>query len=219
MRADLEIRLRRGRDGAVAALGSLARPPWWCRWDGATLWLVGSAATPVGDDDIGLSVDVGEGVRATVRSVAATVVYAASGDGTRSRLSVQVADGASLHWRTEPIIVTERARHRAVTTAAVAATGSLTIEETIIFGRHEEPAGSMNSSLELLIDTEVVSLTSWDSSLPGWTGPGGLGTARSLATTVLAGTALDTAAIPEPSATTAVLRPERGGVIITSLGS
>lgn len=217
MRANLDIRLRRGRDGTVAALGSMARPPWWCRWDGDTLWLVGSAATPLGEDDVGLSVDVGEGVDAKVRSVAATIVYAAAGAGTHSRLSLRVAPGASLHWCTEPVIVTERARHRATTCADVALDGAMTLEETVVFGRHREPAGTMASTTELRTDGELVSLTSWDSGLPGWNGPGGTAAARSMRTTVFAGTAVVDAAVPAPSATTAVLRPERGGLVVTSL--
>ena len=131
MRSELHIRLRRHVNGVVAASGSLAVPPYWCRWDGTTLWLVGSAATPVGDDDISLHLEVGEGVTATVRSVAATVVYAASGDGTRLHTHLRVGAGADLRWQPDPVIVTARARHRSSTTIEVDPEGSLLADELV----------------------------------------------------------------------------------------
>ena len=40
--------LRSGTLSTVdASAGALAVAPYWCRWDGDTLWLVGSAATSV----------------------------------------------------------------------------------------------------------------------------------------------------------------------------
>jgi urease accessory protein UreH len=105
--AELAIGLHRAGDGSVVARGALAVAPFWCRWDGATLWIVGSAATPVGEDDITIDLQVGEGVSATVRSVAASVVYAARGEGTRMTTRLHVAAGASLTWQPEPVIVTE----------------------------------------------------------------------------------------------------------------
>ena len=138
MRSELHIRLRRHANGVVAASGSLAVPPYWCRWDGTTLWLVGSAATPVGDDDSSLHLEVGEGVTATVRSVAATVVYAASGDGTRLHTHLRVGAGADLRWQPDPVIVTARARHRSSTTIEVDPEGSLLADELVVLGRSDE---------------------------------------------------------------------------------
>ena len=44
---ELTVRLRRGVGGTVRVDGNLCRAPVWFRWDGATLWLVGSGASPV----------------------------------------------------------------------------------------------------------------------------------------------------------------------------
>ena len=96
--------------GTVRVEGELCRAPVWFRWDGATLWLVGSGASPVGDDHIRVRVEVGTGVTVVVRSVAATIVYAGRGAGTRWDTEIHVADGACLDWRLEPVILTEHAR-------------------------------------------------------------------------------------------------------------
>ena len=224
MRSELHIRLRRHANGVVAASGSLAVPPYWCRWDGTTLWLVGSAATPVGDDDISLHLEVGEGVTATVRSVAATVVYAASGDGTRLHTHLRVGAGADLRWQPDPVIVTARARHRSSTTIEVDPEGSLLADELVVLGRSDERAGRFRGSLELRLGGAPALHTSFDTAVPGWDGPGGTGGAKVVATRVLVDP-LDARPHPEAevaptvSARAVLLRPERGGAVITALAT
>lgn len=225
MRAELAIGLHLAGDGSVVARGSLAVAPYWCRWDGETLWLVGSAATPVGDDDISLDLHVGEGVRATVRSVAATIVYAARGEGTRMTTRLHVAAGASLAWKPEPVIVTGRARHRMAMIADVAGDGALVVDEVVILGRSEEEAGGYVSVTDLRRDGEPVCLTSFDTSTPGWSGPGGTAGAKVVGTRLVVDPADpadpvdvgDAGGVPPVDARTVVLRPEHGGTLVTTL--
>ena len=221
MRAELAIELRRARDGTVAAHGALALAPYWCRWDGATLWIVGSAATPVGDDDITFALDVGEGVTASVRSVAATVVYAARGEGTRITTRLRVAAGATLVWQPEPVIVTERARHRAVLEADVAADGTLCADEVVVFGRSDEGLGGYRSTMDLRRDGGPFSLTSFDSSLPGWTGPGGVDGAKVVGTRLTIGPlgTLPPADAATVDQRTVVVRPTEHCAIATTLAA
>ena len=145
--------------------GVLCSAPVWFRWDGATLWLVGSGASPVGEDHIRVRVDVGPGVAVAVRSVAATVVYAARGAGTRWDTDIHVADGARLDWRPEPVILTERARHEATTTVHAAAGADVTLDEVLVLGRAGEAAGALRSTLAVRVDDAPVLLTSIDTSL------------------------------------------------------
>ncbi len=154
--------------------GVLCRAPTWARWDGTTLWLVGSGASPVGEDHVRVHVDVGPGVVAAVRSVAATVVYAARGPGTRWDLDVVVADDAVLDWRPEPVILTERARHQATTTIRASADADVTLDEMLVLGRAREATGRLRSTLAVHVDDAPVLLTSVDTSLPGWSGPAGV---------------------------------------------
>lgn len=170
----VSVRLRRGAGGTVRVDGVLCSAPVWFRWDGATLWMVGSGASPVGEDHIRVRVDVGPDVAVAVRSVAATIVYAARGTGTRWNTKIYVADGASLDWRPEPVILTERACHEATTTVHAAAGADVRLEEVLVFGRAEEAVGTLRSTLAVRIDDAPVLLTSIDTSLPAWSGPAGV---------------------------------------------
>lgn len=154
--------------------GMLCSAPLWSRWDGDTLWLVGSGASPVGDDHIRVRVEVGPGVAVTVRSVAATVVYAARGPGTRWDTDIHVAEGALLSWRSEPVILTEHARHQVNTSVHAAAGADVTLDEVLVLGRAQETGGALRSTLAVRIDDAPVLLTSIDTSLPGWSGPAGI---------------------------------------------
>jgi urease accessory protein len=171
---EVSVRLRRGAGGQVRVDGVLCRAPVWFRWDGATLWLVGSGASPVGEDHIRVRVDVGPGVTVAVRSVAATVVYAARGAGTRWDTDIHVADGATLDWRPEPVILTERAHHQATTSVHAAAGADITVDEVLVLGRDREATGALRSTLAARIDDAPALLTSIDTTLPGWSGPAGV---------------------------------------------
>lgn len=209
MRASIDIRLRRQPDGTVVAHGCLASPPLWCRWDGATLWLVGSAASPVGDDRVELHLDVGPGVRAAVRSVAASIVYTGTGDGTSTHTSVRIGSGAQLDWRPEPVILTAGARHRSSTRVDAVADSVCSIDEVVAFGRAGERGGVLRSSVELAIDGRTTLLTAFDTSLPGWDGPGGVD-GRPITATRL-GVGLVTGDSTCASDLMQVLEPEHGG--------
>ena len=220
MKADARIALRRGPNGVVHASGSLAQPPFWCRWDGETLWLVSSAASPVGDDHITLTVEVGRGVAARVRTVAATVVYAGRGTGTTLQTRLTVAEGAALIWQPEPLIITNRALHQSSTSIDVSAGGSLLADEVIVFGRTDEAPGQLRTTLELRLDDETAALTSFDTGLPGWSGPGGTDGAKVMATRVVVEPQRGPASTDlSVDSTSVALSPERGGAIATALAS
>jgi urease accessory protein len=128
----------------------------------------------VGEDRVRVRVDVGPGVAAAVRSVAATVVYAARGAGTRWDTDIRVADGARLDWRPEPVILTGQARHEATTVVHAVPGAEVTIDEVLTLGRAGEPAGTLRSTLAVWRDDAPVLITSSDTSLPGWSGAGGV---------------------------------------------
>lgn len=171
---EVTVRLSRGEGGAVRVEGMLCTAPLWFRWDGATLWMVGSGASPVGDDHIRVRVDIGAGLTVAVRSVAATVVYAARGSGTRWDTAIHVAEGARLDWRPEPVILTEHARHEVTTSVQAAASAEVTLDEVLVLGRAGERGGTLRSTLAVQIDDAPVLLTSIDTSLPQWSGPAGV---------------------------------------------
>ncbi|WP_436794686.1 urease accessory protein UreD [Actinospongicola halichondriae] len=171
----VSIRLRRGTGGTVRVEGVLCSAPVWFRWDGSTLWLVGSGASPVGEDHIRVAVDVGPGVTIAMRSVAASVVYAARGIGTRWDTDIRVAAGARLDWRPEPVILTAHARHTTTTTVHAQRGAHVVVDEVVVLGRTGETTGAFRSTLDVRLDDAPVLLTSVDSAIPGWSGPAGAG--------------------------------------------
>jgi len=195
---EVSVRLRRGAGGTVRVDGVMCSAPVWFRWDGATLWLVGSGASPVGDDQIRVLVDIGPGVTAAVRSVAATVVYAARGSGTRWDTHIRVADGAVLDWRPEPLILTEHARHEVRTTVDAASGSEVTLDEVLVLGRVREATGALRSTLTVRVDDAPVLLTSIDTSTPGWSGPGGVHGATVVANRLRLGCSDTAGTVPAP---------------------
>jgi urease accessory protein len=204
----VSVRLRRGAGGTTRVDGVLCCAPVWFRWDGAVLWMVGSGASPVGEDHIRVRVEVGAGVTASVRSVAATVVYAARGAGTRWDTEIHVADGGRLDWRPEPVILTEHARHDVHTSVHVAAGADVTLDEVLVLGRSGEDAGALRSTLAASIDGAPVLLTSFDTAQPAWSGPAGTGGSRDVAHRLRLGG--DDPPAPSPSRGAARLEPAAG---------
>lgn len=159
----------------------LCHAPVWLRWDGETLWMVSSGASPIGEDHVRIRVWVDPGVTATLRSVAATVVYAANGGGTRWDTEIHVAEGAVLGWHPEPLILTQRALHSAITVVHAAAGSEVILDDIVVFGRANEPGGILRSTLAVSVDDDPVLLTSMDTSIPKWLGPGGTNGAKVIA--------------------------------------
>lgn len=205
----LSVRLQRGAGGTTRVDGVLCSAPVWSRWDGTTLWLVGSGASPVADDHIRVRVDVGPGVHVTVRSVAATVVYAGRGAGTRWDTEIHVADGAVLDWRPEPVILTERARHTANTRVHATGGAEVTLDEVLVFGRAGEAAGTLRSTIAVDVGDQPVLLTSIDTTRPGWSGPGGVNGAAVVANRLRLGDG-EPPAVAAPQRGAAVLHPAPG---------
>lgn len=209
----MSVRLQRAAGGAIRVEGVLRSAPVWFRWDGSTLWLVGSGASPVGEDHIRVRVEVGPGCTVAVRSVAATVVYAARGSGTRWDTEIHVAEGASLDWRPEPVILTKRACHQATTTVHAASGADVTLDEVLVLGRAGEATGALRSTLAVRVDDAPVLLTSIDTSLPGWSGPAGVNGAPVIANRLRLGDGLGQIEASAASAArprTALLRPAPG---------
>ena len=204
----VSVRLRRGAGGRVRVDGVMCSAPVWFRWDGDTLWMVGSGASPVGEDHVRVHVDVGPGVSVTMRSVAATVVYAARGGGTRWDTEIHAAEGARLHWQPEPVVLTGSARHEATTRVHAAAGAEVTLDEVVVLGRAGEVAGALRSTLDVQIDGVPVLLTSIDTSTPGWCGPAGVDGAAVIAHRLRLGG--DDSGAAGSSRTAALLEPAPG---------
>jgi urease accessory protein len=173
----------------------------------ASVHLVGTAAGPLGGDELCLTVTVGAGARLAVRSVAASVVLPGLDGWSPTRSPVEadhgtngatsyvemvgdVAAGGSLRWLTEPTILVAGCDHRTATRITLDAGASLVWREVVVLGRHSEPSGSLLQRLR--VDVDGRPLVSNDLAVgpawPGSQGPAGVGPdARAVATIVVVG--------------------------------
>jgi urease accessory protein len=152
------------------------------------VYVVGTSAAPVGDDQVSMNVEVEAGAALTIRSTAATVIW--SGQGTCHTTDVHVASGARLDWRPEPVVATAGCRHRHLVTVALEGTAQLRWREVLILGRHGETTGSVYSSLSVDLDGAPLlrhSLSVGPAAGPGWDGPAVLGSARAVGLQLVAG--------------------------------
>ncbi|MEV6625720.1 urease accessory protein UreD [Amycolatopsis sp. NPDC051106] len=113
----------------------------------AVVHLVNSATSPLGGDDLLLSVHVGPGASLRLSGVAATLALPGlHGEGSVSTVSLVVEEGGSVEYLPEPTVITARARHTAVFRASLAADAYLHTREVLVLGRAGERPGSLTTS-------------------------------------------------------------------------
>ncbi|MBW0116017.1 urease accessory protein UreD [Pseudonocardia abyssalis] len=110
-----------------------------------TVHLVGSAATPLGGDDVELDVVVEPGAHLVLTGVAAAVALAAPG-GSRFAVRLEIGGGASVRYLPEPTVVTRRADHLTVLDAVLGDGARLRCRDVLVAGRHGEAPGRYRGS-------------------------------------------------------------------------
>jgi urease accessory protein len=112
--------------------------------------LVGSAAGPLGGDELTLTVRVGPGACLTLAGIAATIALRGPhGEKSRTTVHIELGDGASVSYLPEPTVVTRRARHESVLTVALGVDAHLRTRETVVLGRAGEPGGELTTALHV----------------------------------------------------------------------
>ncbi len=133
-----------GRLPTIEAIGGLAG-----RRTGAdTVHLIGTAATPLGGDELDIVIRVGAGARLAVRSVAATI--ALPGRHTPksvARWHFEVGAGGELDVDPEPTVVAGGAEHVTTTTVRLAEGARLRLRERVRIGRTGEDHGYWSGDL------------------------------------------------------------------------
>ena len=117
----------------------------------AVVHLVSSATAPLGGDDLSLEVSVGPGAHLQLRGIAATLALPGH-HGERSHASIRfdIDVNASVEFLPEPTVVTSRASHSSSFTAQLADTARLRHREMLVLGRIGEPAGDLDSTVEVI---------------------------------------------------------------------
>ncbi|WP_107657802.1 urease accessory protein UreD [Nocardia suismassiliense] len=108
-----------------------------------TVHLIGTAATPLGGDELDITIVVGPGARLVVRSVAATIALpSAATPFSLAHWHFQVDSGGDLDFDPEPTIVAGGARHHTISSVLLAPDAKLRLRERVQIGRSGEDTGS-----------------------------------------------------------------------------
>lgn len=172
MKAEAELCVE--RRGQIRRM--VSAPPITFRRAPEAVYLVGTAAGPMGDDDLTVRVEVCDGGWLTVRSAAATVIYA--GGGSRQRFAVSVGRGGTLDWHPEPVIATAGCHHLQDVRISLAADARLDWTEEVVLGRHRETPGRIELHLRVDLDGRPLLRHQLAVGAPGWDGPAILGDQR-----------------------------------------
>jgi urease accessory protein len=214
-RASLEAVVDGGRTRCRTLRSS---PPLTLRQTPDAVYLVGSAAGPLGGDDLHVDVRIGDGAELTVRSAAATIALpGVTGEASHSGLHVEVGAGARLQWSTEPLLLVEGCDHRVHTRIHLGAGARVVFRELVVRGRHREASGSLAQRLDVECDGRPVLRTElrvgprW----PGADGPAGAGAARAIAQTLLVGTDPLGGVVERPGVRAALMTVEEGVALLS----
>ncbi|MEU4340892.1 urease accessory protein UreD [Nocardia sp. NPDC023852] len=119
--------------------------------------LIGTAATPLGGDQLDITIAVGPGAELVVRSVAATIALPSVATPLSiGRWHFEIGSGGTLDIDPEPMIVAGGARHHTVTTIRLASDARLRMRERIQIGRAGEDDGWWQG--ELIADLDATPL-------------------------------------------------------------
>ncbi len=147
-------------------------PPLTLRATPEAIYLVGTAAGPLGGDRLTLDIDVGDEATLEVRSAAASIALPGA-DPRPSRMIVRarVGEHATLRWLPEPSIAAAGCNHSISTRLALAPTARVLWREEIVLGRHDEEPGTWRTRLSADIGGQALLRHGLDIGPDGFDGP------------------------------------------------
>ena len=150
MRTELVIEASADRSPRIISSGGLSG-----RLTGPdTVHMIGTAATPLGGDEMHIRVVVAARARLVVHSVAASVALpSASNRESFAHWSFEVDEGGDLVFDPEPMIVAADAVHHTDTTIRFTSSSSVEFRERVQIGRSGESAGQWRASMRSDVDT------------------------------------------------------------------
>ena len=203
MRASAAVVAERPRGFGPTRLTRLrSSPPLALRAAAGSVWLVGTAAGPLGGDRLQLRVEVGAGACLTVRSTAAMVVLGArEGEESVLDVDVDVGPGGRLAWLPEAAVATAGCRHRSTAAVRLARGATLVWREELVAGRCGEGPGRYRSRLDVEVEGRPLlrqEMAVGDDA-PGWAGPAVLGGAGAAGIVAAIGPPLGATPPPPPT--------------------
>ncbi len=116
------------------------------------VYLIGTAAGPLGGDELALDIDVGPGSRLVIRSAAGMLLLPGPHGGASAlRITARVGPGGRLDFAPQPTVAAAGCRHRASAEVNLATGATLRWREEIVLGRHREPSGQCVSRLDVTV--------------------------------------------------------------------
>jgi urease accessory protein len=151
------------------------------------VYVVGTAASPVGDDQISLQVTVERGARLTLPSVASTIARASAGSSLS--IEVRVEAGGTLDWRLQPLVASRGCDFSQRARVSLAPGARLRWAEEIVLGRYGEGPGRLDMRLDVDVDRRPLLCHGLEvgPGAPGWDGPAVLGAGRAVGLVLTAG--------------------------------
>lgn len=181
MRALARVTAEAADDGTTRITRLRSEAPLALRLTPDAVYLLGSAGGPLGGDQLSLSVDVGDGARLEMRTVAASVVLPGPAQSC-FEIEVSVGEGASLAWLPEPLVAAGGCTHVVSARITLAPTAVLVWRDEVILGRHHEVGGHVVARLS--VDHGGVPLLRQELDLDptsyGCRGPAVIGSARAV---------------------------------------
>ncbi len=105
--------------------------------------LVNSAASPLGGDEVTLTVRLGAHACLTLAGIAASVALPGPrGEPSLTTVRLELGEGARLAYLPEPTVITRRARHTSLLVAELGRDAHLHTREIVVLGR----AGELTTS-------------------------------------------------------------------------
>lgn len=114
--------------------------------DHARVALVATTALLLGGDAVRTRVEVGPGAWLDLHDVAGTVAYDGQGQRATWSVEIDVAEGGTLRWRGEPLVVADGADVRRASVATLADDATLLLREALVLGRTGQVGGSVRVS-------------------------------------------------------------------------
>jgi urease accessory protein len=116
------------------------------------VYLIGTAAGPLGGDDLTLDIDVGAGACLVIRSAAGMLLLPGPHGGTSAlRISARVGPGGRLDFAPQPAVAAAGCDHRTDARVDLAVGATLRWREEIVLGRHGEPSGRCAGRLDVTL--------------------------------------------------------------------
>lgn len=182
--------------------------------------LVGSAAGPVGGDDLHLIVELGDHAQVTLTTVAASVALPGRNSApSRLRVTARLGRAAGLRWIPGPLVAAAGSDHHTFADVDLAESAWLEWRDELILGRYGEAPGSCRTQMRVDYAGHPLTRHELHTDLPAAHGPAGLNHAQAAGSLLLVDDGLADAETDAFAPNAALLPLDGPGAFVNALAS